>query len=425
MTGLLAAKGTEKTPLFRAEALHWVSGPEHGSALIAAPLGFSVVAVTVAAMAAALVAVLVVGTYTQRETVDGYVAVTNGELRIYPQADGTVADLLVTEGQFVAAGTALFSLLASRNASMPTAANREILEALLQEKSALERQAQEQSLYFAVEGRRLRQLVHGMNAGLRVLQQQQQLASRRSRILQRDLARARELHGRGHLSTREFDVLEIEVLDSELALQATALQISTLEAERQDSQSQLEQLDSKQQTRLAEIAEAVSRLAQRETAVEASVSQIAVAPVDGRVSALHVIAGQTVLADTLALSLLPVSVLFHAELLVPARSIGMLDEAARVRLRFDSYPFEKYGLYGATIERIAGSLILPGDARLPVAVLEPVYRVRATLDQQHVEIDGSRRALTAGITLRADILVSKRSLLEWMLAPVISAGSRL
>jgi membrane fusion protein len=96
-----------------------------------------------------------------------------------------------------------------------------------------------------------------------------------------------------------------------------------------------------------------------------------------------------------------------------------------VQLRFDSYPFEKYGLFGATVDRIARSLILPGDTRLPVAVVEPVYRVRATLDQQYIEVDGSRRPLTAGITLKADILLSQRSLLEWMLAPVISAGSRL
>jgi membrane fusion protein len=233
------------------------------------------------------------------------------------------------------------------------------------------------------------------------------------------------LHDRAHLSSRELDALEIAALDSELASQAAALQVSALQSERQDSALRLEQLRSIQQTRLAEIAEVASRLAQRETAVQASVSQTVVAPVDGQVSALHVIEGQTVLADTLALSLLPEAALFHAELFVPGRSIGMLEEAARVQLRFDSYPFEKYGLHGATIDRIARSLILPGDARLPVAVVEPVYRVRATLDRQYIEVDGSRRALTAGITLKADILLDRRSLLEWMLAPVISAGSRL
>lgn len=425
MTSLIADKGPEETSLFRAEAMRCANGPEFGPALIAAPVSFSLVAVSVTLLAAALIALLVFGTYTQRETVTGYVAVTNGEVRIYPQAAGTVAELLVTEGQFVTAGTTLFSLLASRNAGMPTDANREILEALLLEKSALQSQAVEQLLYFAAEDRRLRTLAQGTAARLSVLQQQQQLASQKSAILQRDLERARELHGRAHLSTRELGALEITALDSELALQATALQISSLESDRQDSQSRLEQLRSVQKTRLAEIAEAASRLAQRETATEASVSQSVVTPVDGQVSALHVIEGQTVLADTLALSLLPESVLFHVELFVPGRSIGMLDEAARVQLRFDSYPFEKYGLHGATVDRIARSLILPGDTRLPVAVSEPVYRVRATLDNQYIEVDGSRRPLTAGITLKADILLSQRSLLEWILAPVISAGSRL
>jgi membrane fusion protein len=325
MAGLIAGKGAEETSLFRAEALQCVSGPEYGSALIATPVSFSVAAALVTAIAATLIALLAFGTYTQRETVTGYVAVTNGEVRIYPQVSGTVAGMRVTEGQFVTAGTTLFSLLSSRNAGMSTAANREILAALLLEKSALESQAQEQLSYFVAEDRRLRKLVQGTDARLLVLQRQQQLAIRKSAILQRDLERARELHGRAHLSSRELDALEIAALDSELALQAAALQISTLESERQDSQSRLEQLRSMQQTRLAEIAEAASRLAQRETAVQSSVSQSVVAPVDGQVSALHVIEGQTVLADTLALSLLPASALFHVELFVPGRSIGMLD----------------------------------------------------------------------------------------------------
>ncbi len=425
MTSLIERKEPEETSLFRAEVLHCASGPEYGSALIAAPLSFSIVAASVAMVAAVLIGLLVFGRYTQREMVTGYVAVTNGDVRIYPQAAGTVADLLVTEGQFIAAGTPLFSLLTSRNTGMPTDANREILEAIMREKSALQSQASEQMLYFAAEARRLHVHIQGMEARIHVLQQQRQLASQKSGILKRDLERARQVHGRGHLSTRDLDAMEIAALDGELAVHTAGLQITVLEAERQETESRLEQLDSMRQTRLSEIEETASQLAQRESAVQASVSQTVVAPVDGHVSALHVISRQTVLADTLVLSLLPASVLFHAELIVPGRSIGMLDEAARVELRYDSYAFEKYGPYGASIEWIARSLLLPGDARLPVAVNEPVYRVRATLDQQYVEVNGTRRALTAGLTFKADILLSERSLLEWMLAPVISVGSRL
>lgn len=425
MTSLIAGEGPEETRLFRAEAMHCANGPAYGSTLVAAPVSFSLVAAAATVIVTTLIALLVGGRYTQRETVAGYVAVANGEVRIFPQAAGTVADLLVTENQFVAAGTPLFSLLTSRNAGMPTAANREILEAIKRENLALQRQVEEQTLYFAAEARRLRQHLHGMQERMPVLRRQRQLASQKNGILQRDVERARQVHGRGHLPARDLETLELAALDGELALQTASLQISAIETDWQEAESRLAQLDSMRQTRLAEIAETASRLAQRESAVRANVSQTVVAPVDGHVSALHIIRGQTVSADTLVLSLLPASAQFYAELIVPGRSIGMLDESARVELRFDSYPFELYGQYGATIDRIARSLLLPGDARLPVPVSEPVYRVRAALDRQYVEVNGTRRALTSGLTFKADILLSERSLLEWMLAPVISVSNRL
>ena len=424
MSRLIASQEPKDRALFRAEALRCVTATGNGAALLAGPATFTVGAALVALFTAALIALLVFGSYTQRETVAGYIAVTNGELRIFPQTAGTVSGVLVTEGQFVTAGMTLFQLETGRNAGMSASANREILAAVIREKSALENQAQEQQNYFAAEARRLRQLLQGMDARNTVLGQQQRLANDKYLILQRDLARARQVHAQGHLAVRDLDALALAALDSELALLAAQLQQSDLAAERQEAVSRLEQLDSLQRTRLAEIAEAASRLAQRETAASAGISQQVIAPVDGHVSALHVTRGQTVLADTLALSLLPASAQYHAELIVPGRSIGMLKESARVQLRYDSYPYEKFGLYGATIERIAQSLLLPGDARLPVAVAEPVYRVRATLDQQYVEVDGARRALAAGISLQADILVSERSLLEWLLAPVIGAGRR-
>jgi membrane fusion protein len=141
--------------------------------------------------------------------------------------------------------------------------------------------------------------------------------------------------------------------------------------------------------------------------------------------AMHVVAGQNVLPDTLALSLTPANARFHAELFIPGRSIGLLRSQTRVDLRFDAYPFEKFGVFGATIDQVAQALLLPGDARIPVPLIEPVYRARAVLDQQHVDVDGSAHPLRAGLTFSADILLSERSLIEWMMAPIIAARNRL
>ncbi len=425
MNDATVTAGPDEKPLFRAEALHCANGPAYGPALIAAPVSFSLAAVAVCSIAVTLIALLAFGRYTQRETVSGYIAVTDGDIRVFPQAAGTVAELLVTEGQFVTAGSPLFSMLTGRNEGMPTGASREILDGVLAEKAALDGQAEEQMSYFAAEARRHRQVMLRLDERMPVLQRQAQLALQKNRIRQRDLQRAREVHRRGHLSKRDLDAAEVAAIDSELALQTAQLQMSDFESARQETRSQFDQLQNQERLRLAQIAETASRLAQRRSAIEAGVTQTVVAPVDGRVSVIHIITGQAVSPDTLALSLLPDSAQYYAELLVPGRSIGLLEEMARVQLRFDSYPFEKYGLYGATIDRIARSLLLPGDVQVPVPVVEPVYRVRATLDRQHVRIDEAQRALTSGLTFKADILVSERSLLEWLLAPLISAGSRI
>jgi membrane fusion protein len=153
--------------------------------------------------------------------------------------------------------------------------------------------------------------------------------------------------------------------------------------------------------------------------------QVVSSPVDGRISALHVLDGQSVRSETLVLNIIPDGSTVYAELLVPGRSAGMLDPGQAVDLRFDAYPFEKFGIHHATVEQVARSLLLPGDARFPVAVPEPVYRVRARLHRQSIDIDGDMRALTPGLTFKADILLDERTLLEWLLAPVIGATMRL
>lgn len=423
--GMDGSNGTTATPLFREQALRKLTGPDFGSALLAAPPRFTAFATAIALIALALIALLVFGRYTQRETVSGYVTVTNGDVRVFPQAAGTVEALLVDEGNLVTAGTPLFTLLTSRNDALSTDNNLQLLREILSEKVALESRSQFQLERLSAEFRRLQQSLQAAAASQSALGRQQQLSAQKFAVVQRNLERARRMHRAGHLSARDLDALEIEAIDIALARESIRMRIAEVVAQGTDIQSQLVQIETQRGTQAAEFAESASRLEQRLVVARAGLEQSVVAPVDGRVSALHVTRGQTVLPDTLALSLLPATASFHAELLVPGRSIGMLDGSPRVQLRFDAYPFEKYGLYGAKIDRVAGSLLLPGDARLPVPVIEPVYRVRVVLDQQHVDVNGKRRRLTAGLTVKADILVSERSLLEWMLAPVIGMGQRL
>ena len=55
---------------------------------------------------------------------------------------------------------------------------------------------------------------------------------------------------------------------------------------------------------------------------------------------------------------------------------------------------------------------------------EPVFRVRVRLSQNAVSAYGEQMPLQPGMLLAADVIVDKRSLLEWLLDPLYAAGRR-
>ena len=56
---------------------------------------------------------------------------------------------------------------------------------------------------------------------------------------------------------------------------------------------------------------------------------------------------------------------------------------------------------------------------------EPVYRIQAKLDKQFIEGYGKEFNLKSGMLFNADIMLDKRSLIDWMLDPILSVKGRL
>ena len=61
----------------------------------------------------------------------------------------------------------------------------------------------------------------------------------------------------------------------------------------------------------------------------------------------------------------------------------------------------------------------------PLSAREPVYRVDVKLDTQSVAALGQEYALRPGMLVNADLLLEKRTLLEWIFEPVLQLKGRL
>ena len=68
---------------------------------------------------------------------------------------------------------------------------------------------------------------------------------------------------------------------------------------------------------------------------------------------------------------------------------------------------------------------MPASSRVgPLSAKEPVYRVDVKLDQQSVTALGQDYALRPGMLVNGDLLLEKRTILEWIFEPVMQLKGR-
>ena len=94
-------------------------------------------------------------------------------------------------------------------------------------------------------------------------------------------------------------------------------------------------------------------------------------------------------------------------------------------LRYEAFPFERFGQYHGTIMDIGRNVWSAGERIGPLSAREPVYRVDVKLERQNVSALGQEFALRPGMLVNADLLLEKRTLLEWIFEPLLQLRGRL
>lgn len=148
---------------------------------------------------------------------------------------------------------------------------------------------------------------------------------------------------------------------------------------------------------------------------------------DGVVSAVLLKQGQMVSAGQPLMSILPAGSTLQAQLLVPSRAIGFIEPGSRVVLRYQAFPYQKFGQQYGRVSDISRSALSSSDVNSLTGQQskEPLYRVQVALDSQQVMTYGKPEPVKPGMALDADILMERRRLIEWAFEPLFGIGHRL
>lgn len=362
-----------------------------------------------------------------------------GSLSVSSPDTGIITRIRVKEGQQVTIGQALFELSTERQST-----NGE-LTALIARQLA----SRTQSLHAE---RRLRitqhqerkaaivQRLESLEAEGHQLSQEIALAKRRHDLAQQSLATYQSLQSSGFVSAAQTQEKQENLIDLSARLTALIRTNVQLQSNRQQLKADLQALATSLATDLAQL-ERSEAMVQQEIAENSNRKSLVVtAPQDGTVTTITYQPGQAVsIGQTLA-TLIPSNMTserlgpeLEVHLYAPSRKSGFVAPGQTVMMRYEAFPYQKFGLHRGVVMDVSRTPFAPSDLppNLASTILsnaqqntpgfnEALYRIRVRPERQEIIAYGLKHSLKPGMTLEAEVIQDNRKIWEWVAAPLLA-----
>ena len=365
--------------------------------------------------------------YTRRAHVSGILVPSSGLLTLNANLSGSVSRVWVRVGESVHAGQSLVTLSGDADSSAIGNVHADITRRLRTQQRLLVSDRDALHASIAARQRELERQLALYRVQRRQVRAQLALQKKHTTNDLQLLHRIEPLGEKGYVSAIQIEQQRSQVLEDRL--QARELSQRALALAQKISSTQknlvLVPLDGTRQDN--DISRKLDTIGQRLAQNEAQRSVVLRAPSSGIVSSMLVVPGQDVRAGAKLLNIVPAHSSLQAQLLVPSQAIGFVDAGSRVVLRYRAYPYQKFGQQFGRVSLISHNPLGPADIfeLTGQRTDQPLYRVKVRLDRQTVLVYGKTRALKPGMTLDADILMDRRSLLEWVFEPLYGMSRRV
>jgi membrane fusion protein len=412
--------------LFRQEAIDAQREKFLGEATIARPVPFWVFTVLAAGIALLLIAVALWGQYTRRERVEGFLALDTGAARVLISDAGRVTELLVKEGDELKAGDPMARISLERTTGTGASTSETVALELQSRRAILEKEQSQWRDLGTQQVEQVRRRARDLDSELGQIDREMKLQETRIKSARDQLDRYEALAGeKKFVSESLVKAKRDEVTDQEIKLQTLRRQRGQVERDLAAAKMEEPAIALRSKAQVEQVSRQLSELKEGMANVEAKRESVIRSPMAGVVTNVAVNQGQSVAADAQLATVMPKGSGMHIELLVPTRAIGFVKPGQEVVLRYEAFPHERFGQYRGVITDVGRNVWTQGEHIGPLSAKEPVYRVDVKMERQSVEALGQEYALRPGMLVNADLLLEKRTLLEWIFEPVLQLKGRL
>lgn len=435
-------------PFFRPEVLAAKSSQWLGTIRLAQPISGWLVAGAGLAVIASIILFSTFGTITKKARVTGITVPLGGSIPITSATGGVMLRSLVSEGEFVRTGQALFEVSTERfgdRGEISALIDQQLQTRMqtLQSEQRL-RVTQQQEKKIAIT----RQIASSKEESLQ-LDHEIELTFGRQALAQESVTRYQKLLHEGYVSEAQIQQKKEDLID--IAARLSNLKRTKLQLQANQSNLEAERfaLTTGLATDEAQLERAIASLNQEITENNNRKANLITASRTGIVTSLTSRTGQSLTSGQVLATLIPQASpvenkraqnLHEVHLYAPSRTAGFIAPGQPVLIRYQAYPYQKYGLYKGIVvdvsstpfapnelpSNIAGTIL--GNAQHTISGFnssEGLYRIRVKLDSQAILAYGRTFPLKPGMTLDADVVQDTWRIWEWVAEPLLAMYQRL
>ena len=412
-------RSDEDPGLFRENAL---ANQQHrflGKVLLAGPASTPFAVLMACACLVALIVLAFVIQVPSRLHAPGVLLPVGGLTTIPAEQSGVIDEVLVKPGDIVAAGSTLMTLVVDRTLADGIGSYQtRSASAAHQKQLLLERRARERNAFDA-RMRSMRLEETALNSTLVLLRARCKNAARQVELADADYRRLKTLASQGHAASRDVEPAELRWLQAMALLdQLRSRQIETEAAAGRISQEMVAERQSFQALDLNLEIES-ERLAERAVELDGLSRRAVVAPMRGQLADVLVSAGKPVNAGNALVTMHPPGAEMEARLYLSSAAGGRAEAGQEAVLKLPAFPSRQFGVLRGTVTEMTSSPLEANAIRLVPNVLAPAYEARVSLEQQHMHARGRRWPLRPGLGVDATIVETRRTLIRWLLDPLI------
>lgn len=362
--------------------------------------------------------------------------IPDGEIKIVqPLETGVIKNILVKEGDYVTKGQTLIEIDTSTTEPELNAKEKS-LEYIQSESSRLEAQAEGSD--FDIESKTQRRLYAAEFSDLKnqLNAKTQEIGQINSQISSSNSERENYKHLLSLNLDKERRMSEVSDIIAHNELDKVRMENSSYRTNISTINSKINELNHRK-NQIAQEAnylrsnfrtQHLNQLSEKELqeiSLNSDIEQIKfrktqqniTSPVDGFVNSLliHTVGGVVTPAKEI-LSIVPSNTPLSAKVNVLNKDIGFIKEGMPVQIKIDTFDFQKYGMIEGIVKKVPKDSI--EDEKLGL-----VYEVFIKPTSLTLPIDGQNEPITTGMSLKAEIKVGKRRIIEFFIYPMVKYWS--